>query len=109
MVSFIAREAEDTFFQNGISAVPESDGETDILMTVGDAGQPVFVPAISTGAGLVVRKRFPCGSVRTIVFPDGSPSPFAEIGPPAFPMFLPAGVFIETLLLLGERCRIRGG
>jgi hypothetical protein len=103
MVPFIARETEDPFLQNGISSVPEGDSEADILVTIGNAGQSVLIPSIGAGASLVVRKRFPGGSVRAVVFSDGTPGPFAEIGPPAFPMFLPAGVFIEALLFRGER------
>ena len=41
--------------------------------------------------------------MRAVVFADGSPGPFAEIGSPAFPMFLPAVIFIETLLFRAER------
>jgi hypothetical protein len=75
------------------------------LVTIRDAGQSVLIPAIGTGASLVVRKRFPGSPVRAVVFADGSPGPFAEIWAPAFPMFLPAGVFIETLLFRAERWR----
>ena len=104
MVPFIAREAEDPFLQNGISSVPEGDGEADILVTIGNAGQSVLIPAIGARGSLVVRKRFPGGPVQAVVFADGPPGPFAEIGAPAFPMFLPTGVFIEALLFRGERC-----
>jgi hypothetical protein len=103
MIPFIAREAEDPFLQNGISSVPEGDGEADILVTIGNAGQSVLIPTIGARASLVVRERFPGGPVRAVVFADGSPGPFAEIGAPAFPMFLPAGVFIETSLFRAER------
>ena len=103
MVPFIAREAEDPFLQNGISSVPEGDGEADILVAIGNAGQSVLIPAKGARASLVVRKRFPGGPVRAIVFADGAPGPFAEIGPPAFPMCLPSGVLIKTLLFRGER------
>ena len=103
VIPFVAREAEDPFFQNRISSVPEGDGEADILMTIGNAGQSVLIPAIGARTSMVVRKRFPGGSVRAVVFADGPPGPFAEIGPPAFPMFLPAGVFLKTLLFRDER------
>jgi hypothetical protein len=103
MVPFIAREAEDPFLQNGISSVPEGDGEADILVTIGNAGQSILIPAIGARASLVVRKRFPGSPVWAVVFADGTPGPFAEIGSPAFPMSLPAGVLIKTLLFRGER------
>jgi hypothetical protein len=40
--------------------------------------------------------------MRAVVFADSPPGPFAEIGAPALPMFLSAGVFLQSLLFRDE-------
>jgi hypothetical protein len=51
---------------------------------------------------MVVGKRFPGSPVRAVVFADSPPGTFAEIGAPALPMFLPTGIFLESLLFRDE-------
>src|ERR1041385_6220881 len=87
VIALVARQAEDSFFQDGISLVPQCYCETDHLLAVADAGQPIFIPAIGAGTSLVVREVFPSVSVRTVVFAHGAPRALAEVGPPALPVF----------------------
>jgi hypothetical protein len=61
VVALIAGEAEEALLEDGIAAVPESDGEADLLAPVADASQAVLIPAVRLRAGLIVRKIFPGG------------------------------------------------
>ena len=59
VIALFAGEAEEAFFEDGVAAIPEREREADLLMTVADAGDAVFVPAVSARAGVVVGKVFP--------------------------------------------------
>ena len=78
VIALVAGEAEEAFFQDRIALVPQRDRETDRLVTVADAGQAVFVPAIGARAGVIVREIFPGGAVRAVVFAHRAPGAFAE-------------------------------
>jgi len=101
VVAFVSGEAEEAFFQDGVAAVPERHREADLLMAVADSGDAVFVPAVGAGPGMIVGNVLPRGPVRAVIFADRSPGPFAQIGPPAFPVSF-AGVGG------GQPCLFRG-
>src|SRR5215475_5478513 len=82
VVAFVAGQAEDALLQNGVSPIPERDSETDILVTVADARETLFVPAIGAGPGMVMRKSFPSRALGAIVLAHSPPGPFAQIGSP---------------------------
>ena len=42
----MAGEAEEAFFQDRIMTVPERQGKADVLVTVTEAGEPVFIPTV---------------------------------------------------------------
>jgi hypothetical protein len=46
VVPFTACETKESFFENGVVAVPESQSEADGLMTVADAADTILPPAI---------------------------------------------------------------
>ena len=73
MVAFVAGEAKQALFENGIVAVPQGQGKTQALMIIGNAGQAILAPAIGAGAGLVVGEIVPGSAIRAIVFPNGAP------------------------------------
>ena len=47
MVALVPVQTEQTLFQDGVLAVPQRNGEADILVAVTQAREAVFVPAIS--------------------------------------------------------------
>ena len=47
MIAFAAGESKDALLENRIALVPERQGKTDLLVSIADAGDSVFVPAIS--------------------------------------------------------------
>jgi hypothetical protein len=77
-------------------------------MAIADAGKTVLVPAIGSGSGMIVGKRFPGFASRAVVFAYGSPSPFAQIGPPTLPMLLTFRVFLKALLFCQDRVMSSG-
>ena len=97
VVSFVAGETEEALFQNRIVPIPQCDREADLLVTVRDARDPVFIPAVGFGAGVIVRDVFPGSAVLAVILAYGSPRALAEIGPPALPMGLAVPGFFESL------------
>src|SRR5689334_8425432 len=104
VVSFISGQAEEPFLENGIGFVPESEAETDILMTVANGGESVLVPTVGARAGLVVRKVLPGFSRGAVVLANRAPGPVTDVRSPALPVCLASSRFFETFFF-----RIHGG
>src|SRR5258708_12154243 len=85
MICLIVGKAEETFLQNRVMAIPQSNRQTKALLIVTDASDPVLAPAIRSTARMIVTEVFPRGAAARIVFSYCSPLPFTEIGPPASP------------------------
>jgi hypothetical protein len=79
-------KAEEPFLQDRVASVPHRDGETDVLVTVADAGNAVLVPAIRPGTCVVVRQVLLRIAVTAVVLADGAPGAFAEVGTPSLPV-----------------------
>ena len=73
VVALVSAEAKQPFLQDRITAVPEGRREADVLMTVRDAGNAIFAPAISSGTRVVVREIFPRRAVDTVVLAHRPP------------------------------------
>jgi hypothetical protein len=95
VIAFAAGEAEKTFFEDRITAVPQSQGEADELVLVGNAGKTILTPAVGAAARLIVREEIPCGPIWAIVLAHGAPLPLREIGTPALPVCLALPVFLS--------------
>jgi hypothetical protein len=85
VVAFAVGQAEQTFFQDGVFAIPESECKTEMLLVIGDTCQAIFTPAVSTGACLIVREIIPGIATFTVIFTNGTPLPFAEVRAPLLP------------------------
>src|SRR2546428_8271892 len=70
-------------------------------MTVADPTEAVFSPAVGARTRVVVRKKFPGCSARTVIFADRSPLPLGEVGPPALPVLLSNARFFEPAVFGG--------
>ena len=104
MVAFVAVQPEESFFENRIVAIPKGEGETGSLVTVADAGDAVFVPAVGFGAGMVVGEAGP-DFVRVVgvVFANSAPGAFGNVRSPAFPMGSAGSGLGESMVLGRER------
>jgi hypothetical protein len=97
MVTFRARDSEQTLFDDWIAAVPQSDRETESAFTIADAKQPVFTPTVSSTAGLVVREIAPGGiAAFAVVFANGAPLAFRKIRAPTLPILFSFGGMNEA-------------
>ena len=76
VVALIAGQSEEPLLENRIAAIPQRDGEADVLVAVANAGDAVLAPAVRSGAGVVVREILPGGPVRAVIFAHRAPLPF---------------------------------
>lgn len=106
VIAFAVGEAEEALFEDGIFSVPKGEGETKTLLIIGNAGEAVFAPMISAGAGLVVAEIIPGVAVLAVVFADGAPLAFAEVGAPFAPWDVLVAGFVETLLFGVHRLNV---
>ena len=109
-VTLRAGQSEGALLQDGVAAVPQSQGKAQLLPIVADAAETVFAPTIGPRARLIVREIVPGLAVGAVVFAHGSPRPLGEIGSPQPPVLfsqtlvLQAGPF-ETVSVEASHCR----
>src|ERR1700750_2500092 len=85
VVALAIRQAEQTFFENGVFAIPKGDAEAQQLHIVADAGETIFTPVIGARSGLVVSEIVPRISILAVIFANGSPLPLTQVGSPLSP------------------------
>ena len=85
VVAFPGDHAEQPLLENGIALVPECEGETQHLITVGDAGESVLAPPVGLRARMRVREVSPGVSVRRIVLAHRAPGALGDVGSPVAP------------------------
>src|SRR5215831_14843275 len=85
VVALAIGESKKAFFQNRVCSIPKSEGKAQRLLIIANASESVFSPTIGARASLIVREIIPSISVSAVIFANGSPLTFAEIGPPFFP------------------------
>jgi hypothetical protein len=100
VVAFTVGQAEAALLENGILAIPERQGEAELLLVVGEAGDAVFPPAVGPGAGLVMGEEVPGIAVVALILPHRTPLALAQVWAPLFPrrfavstLFQPHGLF----------------
>src|SRR5579863_8018131 len=96
MIAFIAGQAEQAFFQNGILTIPQSEGKTEAPLAVADTEQSVFAPAVGATARVIVRKIIPAGAPGGVVLANRPPLPLGKVRTPALPVFPALRVFVEA-------------
>ena len=101
VVALVARKPEHALFEDGIASVPQGQGEDQELVTIADAGNAVFTPAIGLAARHVVGEKFPGTTVGTVVFAHAAPGTFADVRSPFAPGRDRAGMFVVQALMLG--------
>ncbi len=101
VVAFGVGEAEEAFFEDGVVSVPEGDGEAEASAAVAEAEDAFFAPAVGAVGGVVVGEVVPCVAVWGVVFADGAPLAFGEVGAPAAPVFRTVFGFGEAIVFWG--------
>jgi hypothetical protein len=64
VIPFVARQSEQSFLENTVTAVPKRNRKADLLVTVTDSTEAVLIPSICFRARLIVWQEFPAA-------PDG--------------------------------------
>src|SRR6202021_3902639 len=82
VVGLAIGQAEGTFFQDRVLAIPQGQTKAQQLVVIADAGKTIFAPVIGTGPGHVVSEVVPRIAVVAIVFTHRSPLPLAKTGSP---------------------------
>jgi hypothetical protein len=72
MISLMAGDTEQTFFQDRILAVPEGKSKTDTLMIVRNTSDAVLAPPVCTGTSLFMREVTPGITIRGIILANCS-------------------------------------
>ncbi len=93
MVTLAVRQAEQSFLEDGVLAIPQRQAEAQLLLTIADAGEAIFAPVIGARAGLVMSEVVPGISVLAVVLTNRAPLPLAQVGPPLSPVLL-AGAWL---------------
>jgi hypothetical protein len=107
VVALVAGEPEEAFLEDRIVLVPEAEGEAEVLESIAEAAESVFVPAVGAAAGVVVGEIFPGLACGAIVFADGAPGAFAEVGSPVFPVGA-TGFGVGQALMFGSHRVVDG-
>ena len=95
VIALAVGQPEQAFLEDRVLAVPQGQREAEPLLVVGDAGQPVFAPAVGARAGLIVGEVVPGVAAFAVVLAHGPPLPFAEVGAPFLPGSLLLPSFVE--------------
>ena len=108
VIALWACEAEHALLQDRVVAVPQREGETELVADVGEAGHSVLVPAVRARASVVVRERRPRIAALRVVLAHGAPRPLAQIRPPLVPRVRGEQIVLGAARRLGEACVLRG-
>src|ERR1700730_4948638 len=106
VVALVAGEAEHALFENGIAAVPQSEGKDEHLEAVTDSGDTILAPAVGSAARHVVGEEVPGRAVRTVVFAHRTPGALADIWSPFPPGFDRARVLFPQPLVFRSIWRL---
>ena len=110
VVALAVGQSEEPFLENRVLAVPQGQGEAELLLVVGDAGDAVLAPAIGPRAGLIVGEEIPGVAILAVVLAHRAPLPLAEVRAPFLPGDSRLAGVIQPLLLgaaLEFRSRLR--
>ena len=86
MIAFMDCETEHAFFENGIVSIPESDGKAEILVTIANAGDAIFIPTVGTRAGVIVREIAPGVATLAVILANSAPSALRQERSPTIPV-----------------------
>ena len=79
-------QAEQTFLQDRVAAVPHRQGQAQQLPVVGEPGDPVLAPSVRAAARVIVGQVVPEFAIRAVVFAHGPPLALAQVWTPAAPV-----------------------
>lgn len=75
----LSSQAKQTFFEDGVTAVPQGQSKTEKLVAIADAGQSIFIPAIGATAGMVMGEIIPGFAMLAVIFAYRAPGAFSQL------------------------------
>ncbi len=85
VVALRTGEPEDPLLEDRVLAVPERQGEAEVLAQRGESGEPVLVPPVGPGPGVVVGEVAPGVTVLAVVLAHGAPAALGQVRAPGPP------------------------
>src|SRR5579884_1215384 len=61
VIALWTTQTKEPLLENGVSAIPQAESETEAALPITDAQQTILAPTIDAGASMIVRKRIPGG------------------------------------------------
>ena len=86
VIALVPVHSEESFLQNRITTIPQRNSKAQAALTITEAKQPVFSPAVSSSACVIMRKPCPRSAVGGIILTHRAPLPIRKIRSPAFPV-----------------------
>src|SRR6185369_5557013 len=83
VVALLAGEAEEPLLEERIAAVPQREGEAQVLAVVAQPADPVLAPAVGARPRVVERERGPRLAVGGVVLAHRAPGAEREVGTPS--------------------------
>jgi hypothetical protein len=106
VVALAVGEPEEALLEDGIPAVPQGQGEAQVLLVIGKAGDAVLAPAVGTRAGVIVGEEIPGVPRFAVVLADRAPLPLTQIGSPFLPRDSRLARLVQPLSFLRiDACR----
>src|SRR5215470_6293058 len=102
MIPLAAGQAKQPLLKDWIFSVPQRQGKTETLMPVANPGYAIFIPAIGTGASVIMGKVVPGLARWAVVFAHCAPGPLADIWAPALPVGNAISRFFQAQLFRGH-------
>src|SRR5262245_32538277 len=99
MVAFAVGEAEEPLLEDLVLPVPQREGEAQVLLVIGNAGDAVLAPAIRPRAGVIVGEEVPGIAVLAVILAHRPPLPLREIRSPLPPRRFPGARLLQTTML----------
>src|ERR1700704_3376239 len=104
MIALAVAQAEHALLQDRILAVPQRNGDAQILLGVAKPADPVLAPAIGAAACMLMGQVVPGVAIGAVVFAHGAPLALAHIGTPFAPG-LPARIGLLQAFPFGAGLR----
>src|SRR5262249_21390645 len=99
VIALAVAQSEQPFLEDRIAPVPQRQREAEQLAVIGDAGEPVLTPPVSTVLRVVMGEEIPGVTVGAVIFAHGPPLPLTQIRPPLLPRGSSFAVLLEPGLL----------
>ena len=99
VVALGTRQAIEAFFQDGVPAVPQRQGEAQPSLAVAQAEQSILAPAVDARARVVVREVAPRVALGAVILAHRRPLALGQVGTPALPVVGALAFLLQSQLL----------